>query len=115
MNKTYISVDEGRCAIIDVRKDGEWEPGWSIGPIYSDGQLEEYEQVDVSLSDLRIRYTGSEPITISCSIAELLIAARRLATEADEYACGEGDRDRLEETLEAVHKLTGPNNSAQPD
>ena len=39
---------------------------------------------------------------------DIKVAARNLATEADQYACGEGDRGRLEEALEAVYKLTAP-------
>jgi hypothetical protein len=36
----------------------------------------------------------------------LIISARKLAVEADCYACGEGDRDDLEEAINEVEILT---------
>lgn len=46
---------------------------------------------------------------------ELLIdAARRLAIEADMYACDEGDRDDLEAAIEQVENLTGMRTMSKP-
>lgn len=50
---------------------------------------------------------SSKKQTIEERLEALIVASRGLATEADMYACGEGDRDALEEAIEEVERLTG--------
>lgn len=45
---------------------------------------------------------------IKKQLETLIIASRRLATEADCFACGEGERDDLEEAITKVERLTAP-------
>ena len=65
--------------------------------------------------DLMKRYDGFNSIEESedgayveySDVVELITAARRLAIEADCFACNEGERDDLEAAISNVEKLTG--------